>query len=45
MQTEQFKIATYNVNSVRVRMPIILDWLAREQPEGTLFAGDQGTGP
>ncbi|MCD4738041.1 MAG: exodeoxyribonuclease III [Anaerolineae bacterium] len=33
MQTKHFKIATYNVNSVRVRLPVILDWLAREQPD------------
>lgn len=28
-----FKIATFNANSIRTRMPIILDWLAREQPD------------
>lgn len=28
-----FKIATYNANSIRVRMPYLLDWLAREQPD------------
>jgi len=27
------KIATFNTNSIRARMPIILDWLAREQPD------------
>ena len=27
------KIATYNVNGVRSRLPNLLDWLAREQPE------------
>ncbi len=27
------KIATWNVNSLRVRMPQLLDWLANEQPE------------
>ncbi|HRU05002.1 MAG TPA: exodeoxyribonuclease III [Candidatus Brocadiia bacterium] len=27
------KIATFNCNSVRSRMPIILDWLARNQPD------------
>jgi exodeoxyribonuclease-3 len=27
------KIATYNVNSVRKRLPIILDWLADNQPD------------
>ncbi|MBN2006619.1 MAG: exodeoxyribonuclease III [Anaerolineae bacterium] len=28
-----FKIATYNANSIRVRLPQILDWLARENPD------------
>lgn len=28
-----FKIATFNANSIRTRMPIILDWLTREQPD------------
>jgi len=28
-----FKIATFNANSIRTRMPIILDWLAREHPD------------
>ena len=27
------KIATWNVNSLRVRLPHVLDWLAREQPD------------
>jgi exodeoxyribonuclease-3 len=27
------KIATWNVNSLRVRLPQALDWLAREQPD------------
>lgn len=27
------KIATYNVNSIRVRMPIVLDWLAENEPD------------
>jgi exodeoxyribonuclease III len=27
------KIATYNVNSIRKRLPIILDWLERHQPD------------
>ncbi|MBN1269947.1 MAG: exodeoxyribonuclease III [Kiritimatiellae bacterium] len=27
------KIATFNANSIRSRLPIILDWLAREQPD------------
>lgn len=28
-----FKIATYNANSIRVRLPQILDWLTRENPD------------
>lgn len=28
-----WKIATYNVNSIRVRLPVLLEWLAREQPD------------
>lgn len=28
-----FKIATYNVNSVRMRLPIVLDWMARHSPD------------
>jgi exodeoxyribonuclease-3 len=27
------KIATFNANSIRMRMPIILDWLKKEQPD------------
>ena len=27
------KIATWNVNSIRRRLPILLDWLARHQPD------------
>jgi exodeoxyribonuclease-3 len=27
------KIATYNVNSIRQRLPIVLDWLAANQPD------------
>jgi exodeoxyribonuclease III len=27
------KIATYNVNSIRRRLPIVLDWLGRHQPD------------
>jgi exodeoxyribonuclease-3 len=28
-----FKVATYNANSIRARMPLILNWLARESPD------------
>jgi exodeoxyribonuclease-3 len=27
------RIATWNVNSVRARLPVLLDWLARERPD------------
>ena len=27
------KIATFNVNSLRKRLPIVLDWLARQKPD------------
>ena len=27
------KIATYNVNSIRQRLQIVLDWLAQHQPD------------
>lgn len=27
------KIATYNVNSIRRRLPLVLDWLAQNQPD------------
>ena len=27
------KIATYNVNSIRQRLPIVLDWLAENKPD------------
>ena len=27
------KIATWNVNSLKVRLPHVLDWLAAEQPD------------
>jgi len=33
MAEDMFKIATYNANSIRVRMAQILDWLEREQPD------------
>lgn len=29
----QFKIATWNVNSLRVRLPHVLEWIAREKPD------------
>jgi exodeoxyribonuclease III len=27
------KVATWNVNSLRARLDLVLDWLAREQPD------------
>lgn len=27
-----FKVATYNANSIRARMPLLLDWLAEQEP-------------
>lgn len=27
------KIATFNVNSIRARIPVLVDWLSREQPD------------
>ena len=29
----KLKVATYNANSIRARMPLVLDWLAREAPD------------
>ena len=29
----RMKIATFNVNSLRKRLPIVLDWLARQKPD------------
>ena len=29
----RFKVATYNANSIRARMPLLLDWLAEESPD------------
>ena len=31
------KIATFNANSIRARLPIIMDWLEREKPEVLCF--------
>src|SRR5258708_17913257 len=32
-KTSNLKIATFNANSIRMRLPIILDWLKKEQPD------------
>jgi len=32
-QSSGLKIATFNANSIRMRLPIILDWLKKEQPD------------
>lgn len=29
----RFKIATFNINGIRTRLPALLDWLAREAPD------------
>ena len=29
----RMKIATFNVNSLRKRLPIVLDWLAQQKPD------------
>ena len=31
--TPEMKIATYNVNSIRQRLPIVLDWIAEHKPD------------
>jgi exodeoxyribonuclease-3 len=33
MSEDMLKVATYNANSIRARMELILDWLAREQAD------------
>ena len=33
MRAKPLKIATWNVNSLRVRLPHVLDWLAAERPD------------
>ena len=31
--TRQLKLATFNVNGVRSRLPHLLEWLAKESPD------------
>jgi Exonuclease III len=31
--TQPMKIATYNVNSLRKRLPIVLEWLDKQKPD------------
>jgi len=33
MATKTLKIATFNVNGIKTRLPHLLQWLEREQPE------------
>ncbi|HQO16879.1 MAG TPA: exodeoxyribonuclease III, partial [Methylotenera sp.] len=33
MSRGTFKLATWNVNSLNVRLPHVLDWLASNQPD------------
>ena len=35
------KIATFNINGVRARLPALLDWLAEARPDVVVAAGDQ----
>lgn len=30
---KKFKIATFNANSIRARLPLVIDWLERERPD------------
>ena len=32
-KTETIKIATWNVNSIRIRLPLMLSWLAEQKPD------------
>src|SRR6202142_2762533 len=32
-RSDRMKIATYNVNSIRQRLPIVLDWISQNQPD------------
>jgi len=38
------KIATFNVNSLRKRLPIVLEWLDRHKPDVLWPSGNQGSG-
>ena len=42
MPKREVKIATFNVNSVRTRLPIILDWIGKHSPRCSLLAGNKG---
>ncbi len=33
MSRSRFKLATFNVNSIRARMPIVLEWLRENEPD------------
>ena len=35
------KLATWNVNSLTVRLPQLLDWLATQQPEVVVLQEDR----
>lgn len=37
MPRSTFKVATFNANSIRSRMPLILHWLQEHQPDGVCF--------
>ena len=38
------RVATFNANSIRSRLPIILDWLKAKNPDLLCIQGDQGPG-
>ena len=38
------KIATYNVNSIRRRLPIVLDWSERASARCPVSSGDESSG-
>jgi len=37
MPTSNLKVATFNANSIRSRMPLVLDWMGRESPDILCF--------
>jgi exodeoxyribonuclease-3 len=39
------KIATWNVNSLKVRLPHLLDWLAEQQPDVLCLQELEAGGP
>ncbi len=33
MAKTKMKLATWNINSIRRRLPLVLDWVSRNQPD------------